>query len=87
MGCCYLSVLYILLSLVLIPVGWVLDASYYLAYQWGSMVLSLMPTYWAAYSLFPDKFWITLRRTLWAVVLYLLFFSVIGVALIYPFVD
>ena len=87
LGCCYLSVLYILLSLVLIPVGWVLDASYYQAYQWGSMVLSLIPTYWAAYSLFPDKFWITLRRTLWAAVLYLLFFSVIGVALIYPFVD
>lgn len=87
LGCCYLSVLYILLSLMLIPVGWVLDASYYQAYQWGSMVLCLIPTYWAAYSLFPDKFWITLRRTLWAVVLYLLFFSVIGVALIYPFVD
>ena len=87
LGCCYLSVLYILLSLVLIPVGWVLDASYYQAYQWGSMVLSLIPTYWAAYSLFPDKFWITLRRTLWAAVLYLLFCTVIGVALIYPFVD
>ena len=32
LGCCYLSVLYILLSLVLMPIGWVLDASYYTVY-------------------------------------------------------
>lgn len=33
LGCCYLSVLYILLSLVLMPIGWVLDASYYTVYE------------------------------------------------------
>lgn len=60
LGCCYLSVLYILLSLVLTPIGWVLDASYYTVYGWTSMVLCLLPTYWAAYSFFPDKFWKTL---------------------------
>lgn len=87
LGCCYLSVLYILLSLVLIPIGWVLDASYYSLYQWGSMVLCLIPTYWAAHSLFPGKFWITLGRTLWASVLYLLFFTAIGVTLAFPFMD
>ena len=79
LGCCYLSVLYILLSLVVTPIGWVLDASYYTVYQWVSMALTLLPTYWAAYSLFPDKFWKTLGRTLCASILYLLFSVVIGV--------
>lgn len=79
LGCCYLSVLYILLSLVLMPIGWVLDASYYTVYEWTSMVLCLLPTYWAAYSFFPDKFWKTLGRTLWASVLYLLFSVIIAV--------
>ena len=79
LGCCYLSVLYILLSLVLTPIGWVLDASYYTVYGWTSMVLCLLPTYWAAYSFFPDKFWKTLGRTLWASVLYLLFSVIIAV--------
>ena len=79
LGCCYLSVLYILLSLVLMPIGWVLDASYYTVYGWTSMVLCLLPTYWAAYSFFPDKFWKTLGRTLWASVLYLLFSVIIAV--------
>ena len=71
--------LYILLSLVLTPIGWVLDASYYTVYQWTSMVLCLLPTYWAVYSFFPDKFWKTLGRTLWASVLYLLFSVIISV--------
>lgn len=71
LGCCYMWVLYLLVSILVTPFTY-LDAAFFNRFIGVTMVVYLLLTFRAAFAFFPRPFWSTVWRTLLGVLIYIL---------------